>query len=471
MGDPGFDEYYGYGRINARRAIEKAPSDHDLLIFDLETPRFLQLNYTTKVGTGVINFGVTDESNVAIQLFVNGGLANSTVVIFMESGVLATLSFSWTPTTEGIYNVTAYVIPVQNEIITGNNVLSKSVAVRTLRVPEKYPTIQEAINVAFRGESIFVSSGVYFENVVVNKTVSLIGENKSNTVIDGNGTGIVVEVAADYVNINGFSIGNGDFAGVAVNSGDNIITDNIIRANNENGLLLNSPGPSNTIANNTILNNTNGVLIESVWFGSYIYGNVLMNNTNGIMFRESMFLVLRGNKMSGNCYSLVVEPAWLMPPADLYEYFHDIDESNTVDGKPVYYWINEHDKQVPADAGYVALVNCTRITVENLNLTRNSQGVLLALTTNSTIRNVDASNNYWSGISVEFSSNRNSVIDNVIDRSSEWGYGILVDGGDNKIISNTITHSCQGIMIGYALGGNEIVGNTMLDNEIGICIH
>jgi len=467
LGDPGFDDYYGYGRINARHAVEQAPPDHDLLIFDLETPQFLRLNDTTIVSNSVLNFGATDESNVAIQLFVNGSLVNSTVISFMESGALVTLNLLWTPTTEGIYNVTAYVVPVQNETITENNALSKYIVVRTLRVPEKYPTIQEAINVAFRGETIFVSSGVYLENVVVNNTVSLIGENKSNTVIDGNGTGIVVEVVADYVNISGFTIQNGDFAGVAIYSGDNTIADNLIRVNGMNGIFLNSHVRSNTVVNNTIMNNTNGILIESTWEGSYIYGNVVINNTNGIVLRESMHLVLKGNKMDGNSYNLMVEPAWLIPPADIHEYFHDIDETNTVDGKPIYYWINKHDKRVLADAGYVALINCTRITVENLNLTRNSQGVLLALTTNSTIRNVNASNNYWCGISLEFSSNRNVVINNTVDRTFRDGDGIHLDGCDNKIINNTITRAGQAIMIGYASSGSEIIGNAMSDNEGG----
>jgi len=470
LGDPGFDDYYGYGRINARHAVEQAPPDHDLLIFDLETPQFLQLNDTTIVSNSMLNFGATDESNVAIQLFVNGSLVNSTVISFIESGALATLNFLWTPATEGIYNVTAYVAPVQNETITENNALSRYIVVRTLRVPEKYPTIQEAINVAFRGETIFVSSGVYLENVVVNNTVSLIGENKSNTVIDGNGTGIVVEVVADYVNISGFTIQNGDFAGVAIYSGDNTIADNLIRVNGMNGIFLNSHVRSNTVVNNTIINNTNGILIESTWEGSYIYGNVVINNTNGIVLRESMHLVLKGNKMDGNSYNLMVEPAWLIPPADIYEYFHDIDETNTVDGKPIYYWINKHDKRVLADAGYVALINCTRITVENLNLTRNSQGVLLALTTNSTIRNVNASNNYWCGISLEFSSNRNVVINNTVDRTFRDGDGIHLDGCDNKIINNTITRAGQAIRVGYASSGSEIIGNAMSDNEGGILI-
>lgn len=468
LGDPGFDEYYGYGKINARLAVEQAPPDHDLLIFDLEIPQFLLLNDATIVSTAVFNYGSTNESSVAIQLLVNGSLVDSTVISFIESGVLVNVDFVWTPTTEGIYNVTAHVVPVLNETITQNNALSKHVAVRTLRVPEKYPTIQEAINVALGGETIFVSSGVYLENVIVNKTVSLIGENKSNTLIDGNGTGNVVEVVAHYVNVGGFTIQNGDFAGVAVYSDDSIIADNTIRANNENGLLLNSRSPSNTVSNNTMMNNTNGILIESVWYGSYICGNIVMNNTNGIVFRESMHLTLRGNKMSGNFYNLMVEPAWLITPPDEYEYFHDIDTSNTVDGKPVYYWINEHDKQVPTDAGYVALINCKRITVENLTLTRNSQGVLLALTINSTIRNVNASNNFWCGISLEFYSNGNSVIRNTVDHTNESGYaGILLAwySDHNEIVNNTVTCGANGIVIRLNSSENQIIGNTVSDNK------
>lgn len=49
----------------------------------------------------------------------------------------------------------------------------------------KYFSIQEAINNADHGDTIFVSSGTCYENVVVNKTVSLIGEDVSSTIING----------------------------------------------------------------------------------------------------------------------------------------------------------------------------------------------------------------------------------------------------------------------------------------------
>ena len=55
-----------------------------------------------------------------------------------------------------------------------------------IRVPYDYPTIQEAINHADEGDTIFVYNGTYSEpQVTLRKPLQLIGENKSTTIIDG----------------------------------------------------------------------------------------------------------------------------------------------------------------------------------------------------------------------------------------------------------------------------------------------
>ncbi|MHA2367036.1 MAG: hypothetical protein ACXAC7_23995, partial [Candidatus Hodarchaeales archaeon] len=51
--------------------------------------------------------------------------------------------------------------------------------------PDNYSSIQGAVNAAQDGDTIFVYSGVYFENVLIPKTVTLIGEDKETTIIDG----------------------------------------------------------------------------------------------------------------------------------------------------------------------------------------------------------------------------------------------------------------------------------------------
>jgi len=76
----------------------------------------------------------------------------------------------------------------------------------TIYVPDDHPTIQEAVNNASSRDTIFVKEGTYYENVVLDKPISLIGENIHNTIIDGNGTGHVIEIYAHSVNVKGFTI-------------------------------------------------------------------------------------------------------------------------------------------------------------------------------------------------------------------------------------------------------------------------
>lgn len=57
-------------------------------------------------------------------------------------------------------------------------------------VPDDYSIIQEAIDAASDGDTIFVRNGTYYENVVVNKPVLLMGENREGTIVDGNGSAV-----------------------------------------------------------------------------------------------------------------------------------------------------------------------------------------------------------------------------------------------------------------------------------------
>lgn len=72
-----------------------------------------------------------------------------------------------------------------------------------------FTKIQDAINAASDGDTIFVYSGTYHENIVVNKDdLTLVGEDKEATIIDGQGTGNVVYLTADNITISSFSIQN-----------------------------------------------------------------------------------------------------------------------------------------------------------------------------------------------------------------------------------------------------------------------
>ena len=58
-------------------------------------------------------------------------------------------------------------------------------ASQTLAVPQDYPTIGEAISHASAGDTILVQSGVYYENLQIDKSLTLEGQSKTDTVISG----------------------------------------------------------------------------------------------------------------------------------------------------------------------------------------------------------------------------------------------------------------------------------------------
>ena len=90
--------------------------------------------------------------------------------------------------------------------------------------PGNYTKIQDAINDSSDGDTVYVynDSSPYYENLEVDKSISLIGENRNTTVIDGSGIGDVVNASSDFVYIGNFTIQNGesswDFAGININS-------------------------------------------------------------------------------------------------------------------------------------------------------------------------------------------------------------------------------------------------------------
>jgi len=99
----------------------------------------------------------------------------------------------------------------------------------------KYSSIQEAINTASEWDTIYVSVGTYIENVVVNKSLSLLGEDKENTVVDGDGVGTVIQVESNNVTISGLQVRGcsmewGDHGIILKDSSNCVISGNIVRA-------------------------------------------------------------------------------------------------------------------------------------------------------------------------------------------------------------------------------------------------
>ncbi|MBS7632812.1 right-handed parallel beta-helix repeat-containing protein [Candidatus Bathyarchaeota archaeon] len=190
----------------------------------------------------------------------------------------------------------------------------------------KFPSIQEAINSATAGTTLFVSSGTYREHLIINKTISLIGENRTQTIIDGNFTGNVVNITAPNSRLEGFTIQNSgrqslnsgiyiaeganssnvssnivanNYVGILVyKSSDCIIKDNVVHSNLDDGVRLKN-SHANTISRNTIdanvfygvnLHDSNNNIISDNSVSNNIYGFCVNRNSNGnVATRNSFF--------------------------------------------------------------------------------------------------------------------------------------------------------------------------------------
>ena len=274
----------------------------------------------------------------------------------------------------------------------------------------------------------------------------------------GSGTGMSLtsrsSVTIKNIEIKAFS------NGISLNSSsnkNNIISRNNI-TNNRFGIRF-WLASNNTISGNNITKNDYGIYLESS-SNNNINDNNVTSNDYGIFLFDVHTNVLRNNRMeNNNCNFNIVA-----------DFVNDIDASNTVDGKPIYYWVEEQDKTVPSDAGYVALTRCTNITVQNLNLTNNWQGIRLASTTDSTItRNIIKDND--AGI-ILWDSLNNTVFQNVIANN---GIGIRIDGifpvysQNNRIYGNNITNNDVGIYL-WDSSNNTIYRNHIANNGCGIQI-
>ena len=175
----------------------------------------------------------------------------------------------------------------------------------TIIVPDNYTTIQGAINNASSGATIFVRKGTYYEHVVINKTITLVGEDRNSTIIDGYETGNVIHIRADNVTVKGFTLRNSGmylYSGVFVDhSTGSVITNNIVIYNSEGISLLYSS--SNVVCDNTISSNSDGIYLYSS-SSNVVSGNTIFSsNYHGIYLYSSSSNVVSGNAILHNGFA------------------------------------------------------------------------------------------------------------------------------------------------------------------------
>jgi len=156
-----------------------------------------------------------------------------------------------------------------------------------------YSSIQDAIDDASDGDTVYVydDSSPYYENVIVDKSINLIGEDKYTTIIDGERKGTVVQINVDNVNVTGFTIrcssgssGN-TYAGIKIESSYNNIYNNILYNHYTFGIAV-WYSPNNEVFSNSI-NKTNVCISLFETENNKIYENTIESGDTAIAVSSS----------------------------------------------------------------------------------------------------------------------------------------------------------------------------------------
>jgi len=161
----------------------------------------------------------------------------------------------------------------------------------TILVPDDHRKIQWAIENATDADTIFVKGGIYFEQLFVDKPLTIVGEDKNTTIIVGR-----VTVFSNHVVIRSLTIRNAPslYCGITIYSNSNVISENIIKNNGEDGVWLSYNTKGNTITGN---------IIE----GNIFCGISLDNSTDNIISKNSITNHQHGMLMTNSENNTIIE--------------------------------------------------------------------------------------------------------------------------------------------------------------------
>ena len=347
---------------------------------------------------------------------------------------------------------------------------------------DHFDAIQDGVDAVCEYGTVNVKSGNYHENIEIDKSLNLIGEDKINTIIDGNNIGAVIKVTDNLVNINGFTF--------TTNSDDNDILIKL-RANDcnieNNILILNVVNHGIDLLysndNNIFDNIVTGSPSSNSIAGIKIYhsdGNIIKNNIitkityehwgngYGILVKESKENRIIGNTVSENNYHGI---CLCVKSTD------NLIEDNTV------------SNNLGFSADGISLLSASNDNILNNNIVTKNYQIGISLNggfggnvNNNIITNNTVTNNLKHGITF-IESSGNTIKDNIIQQNLNYGIIFGQDSNNNLIFNNYFDNpfnakdDCnnnwnidktngQNIIGGQYLGGNYWSDYTGVDNDV-----
>ena len=271
-------------------------------------------------------------------------------------------------------------------------------------IEHPYEKIEDGIKFAADSNTVYVFPYVYNESVVIRKNITLQGAEKNTTVLT-------------YVN----------------NSPIRIINVEV------------------EICNFTLISNYNVIWVDHCNNNS-IHDNIVNCSNRGFNIYYSTSAEIRNNYFEKGGIAFV---------GNSIEHFnsHTI-ENNSVNGKPIRYYKNVNEINIPEETGQVILANCDLCKIKDLTLSNSGVAIQISYSNNNIIKNNDLIDN--ADAIVLYRSSDNNIIDNNLLTQG----GITLTYSENNNISyNEIVNS--GISI-YESNHNSIYNNTICKGGFGI---
>jgi len=285
--------------------------------------------------------------------------------------------------------------------------------------PGNYSGIQAAIDDVDVGGTVFVYSGTYYENVLIDKKISVIGEDKNSTVVDA----------------------GGKYFGVSIDS-DSVVFENFF-VRNATSLCWPDPWVFGALS---VINASNVSVLNNIFSNDFI----------GVCLLRSHGCVLKGNKFYG-CSIAMWGGAG---ESKLGSYIHDIDQSNQINNKTVYYYLNERGIHHTGDAGEIFFVNCSDCCVSDVLMDNASACIQVLYSTAITVENSRFMDITSTAIHLDHADN-NIIQHNAFLRNNRLDYIFLDFSSYNCIQFNVINGYLPAITLMRNSNHNLIYRNSL----------
>ncbi|MBN1280630.1 MAG: right-handed parallel beta-helix repeat-containing protein [Candidatus Thermoplasmatota archaeon] len=329
--------------------------------------------------------------------------------------------------------------------------------------PGNYSRIQDAINNSSTGDTVFVYDGVYYENVVINITINLIGGNRNTTIIDGKKNSHVIVLGADNIKISEFTIRNCSTfpheytPELLIFSSNNIISHNVILTDEEAlnyGITI--AGNHNNIIGNIFINNWIGVKFDEGASYNYIAENIFKSHHGVVGEASCRFNNIFHNNISGWINIVANASDWeisynRLSGAGIFIHYctnMTITGNEIINSNQAMSLFDDHYFSISNNSihGHLDISSCSYLTIINNTIDTASVGIYYNEVKygNISFNKIDGCDY---GLQITSPGKSNFIFNNEF-RNNEEGLYTLVEFGAVKITCNNFINNSRDISFG-----------------------